>query len=103
MSENIDHINDLSMSDLVNAIERLPKGQEVYMSIKAVCQKLDISRSTFERWRKEGRIPGEVHVYGVPRYRDSDIEKMISKQNPQLIGMKQNKVMGDAAAVIATL
>lgn len=105
MTQNLEQIPEItiSVSDFLNAVDRLAKGAEIYHTIKSACLKLDISRSTFEKWRKEGRLPEAVEVNGFDRYRESDLESMILHQNPHLLGLENSQVNKDAAQLVASL
>ncbi|WP_366143555.1 helix-turn-helix domain-containing protein [uncultured Alistipes sp.] len=50
---------------------------ERYLSIKQVCEMLDVDPSTLWRWRKRGYlVPAEVGRR--PRYRLSDVRRMLN-------------------------
>ncbi len=70
---------------------------EVYHSIKSACLKLSISRSTLERWRKEGTFPLAVVINGQDRFKDSEIDRLVLRQNPRL--MQDTQVTKDIASI----
>ncbi len=87
--------------EMLIAIKKMAKGVEVYHSVKTLCQKLSISRSTVERWVKEGKLPKPVLLNGENRFKDSEVDELILHQNPQRLAT--TKVAQDAANVIARL
>jgi hypothetical protein len=104
MSEKTEGNQEITVNvqDFLNAVGVLAKGPEMYHTIKSALIKLDISRSTFEKWRKHGQLPDAVIVNGTARYRESDLENMIAHQNPVLLGMAKAQVSMDAARVAAS-
>lgn len=55
---------------------------ERYLSIKQVCEMLDIDPSSLWRWRKRGYL-APVEVGGRRRYRMSDIRKILNGRAAQ--------------------
>jgi predicted DNA-binding transcriptional regulator AlpA len=80
--------NDSSdVSEMLVSISRVVNKSEMYYSFKGMCEKLGVSLSTGNRWKKEGKLPCALTINGQARYRDSDIESMVIKQNPDLLGL----------------
>lgn len=77
--------DSLETPDMLVSISHVVNQTEVYYTFKGMCEKLGVSVSTGNRWKKEHRLPDAVTINGQTRYRDSDIESMVLKQNPGLI------------------
>lgn len=109
MTQTIAHGDQVTISSDVllemveTVVERAMNRKEHYLTVKQVCSKLDISSTTQSKWRKEGKMPEMVEVNGFLRYRDSDIEKMIQRQNPHLLGLRETQVMADARRIAASI
>lgn len=59
----------------------LEDGKPEYLTAAQVCQTLNITRSTYERWRKEGKIPVITigkKKYSKPLVKRTELEAMVS-------------------------
>ncbi|MEY8239985.1 MAG: hypothetical protein RPT25_06545 [Cycloclasticus sp.] len=94
---NQDTIND--SQELLIAITNIGK-IEVYHSVQTACEKFKISRSTFGRWKKEGKLPATVEINEQERYRDSDLDRMVLRQNME--SLAPNQVAKDTASIVGS-
>ena len=49
------------------------------VSVKDLCDQLNVARSTIYGWRKEGKIPEPVKKWGSPRYDWDEVQKSLGK------------------------
>jgi predicted DNA-binding transcriptional regulator AlpA len=89
--------DSLELPDMLVSINKVIKSTEIYYTFKGMCEKLGVSLSTGNRWKKEEKLPAPVKINGQVRYRDSDIESMVLKQNPELLAASRT---GESAANI---
>ena len=95
---NPEPLNDTQ--ELLIAISKMGK-IEIYHSIGSACTKLDVSRSTFGRWKKEGKLPATVEFNDQERYRDSDLDRMVLRQNMETLD--PNQVANDTGSIVGSL
>jgi len=58
-----------------------PTLSDRYLNLKALAAYLDVSRSTITRWKREGRLPPSLTINGLERWRSTDIDAMVERQN----------------------
>jgi len=56
---------------------------EKLLNIKEVCNLLNISKKTLQRWDKEGKLKAVRTLGGHRRYREKDINKLFGENNQQ--------------------
>ena len=71
-------LNDFGNRLIAMAIEQFaPQKEEKYLKIDEVAKMLGVDRSTLWRWDKMENYLHPVRVGGKPRYRLSDVEKIL--------------------------
>ena len=55
----------------------------IYYSQTSLAKLLDVSKTTIQRWKKDGLLPKGKLINGIERYSSHDIDAMIAGQNPQ--------------------
>ncbi|KUY26102.1 helix-turn-helix transcriptional regulator [Elizabethkingia ursingii] len=57
------------------------KEEDVYLTIKQVCEKLNVTRQTINTWRKNGMLLPDIYIGRSPKYLESKIKILNNKQS----------------------
>lgn len=55
------------------------------LSVKELCDTLQVRRSTIYQWRKDGKIPEPVKRWGSPRYDWDEIKTALGKRKSETV------------------
>ena len=47
----------------------------MYLSMKKVCARYDVTRDTIYKWMRDGKFPQPVKVNGATRWREEDLKR----------------------------
>ncbi|MCT3959771.1 helix-turn-helix domain-containing protein [Elizabethkingia anophelis] len=57
------------------------KEEDVYLTIKQVCERLNVTRQTINTWRKNGMLIPDIHIGRSPKYLESKIKILNNRQS----------------------
>ncbi len=52
-----------------------------YVDVPTLAYRLTVSESTVEKWDREGKLPGRRDIFGIPRWKWSEVEALIDGRN----------------------
>lgn len=52
-----------------------------FLTVRDLCEVLQVHRSTIYEWRKEGRLPEPVKAWGSPRFDREEVERALREKN----------------------
>ncbi|MCT4235843.1 MULTISPECIES: helix-turn-helix transcriptional regulator [Elizabethkingia] len=57
------------------------KEEDVYLTIKQVCERLSVTRQTINAWKKNGILIPDTYIGRSPRYLESKIKTLNNRQS----------------------
>lgn len=48
-----------------------------YVDVATLAYRLSVSESTVEKWEREGKLPGRRDIFGIPRWKWSEVEALV--------------------------
>ena len=52
-----------------------------YVDAATLAYRLSVSESTIEKWEREGKLPGRRNLFGIPRWKWSEVEALVDSRN----------------------
>jgi predicted site-specific integrase-resolvase len=52
-----------------------------YVDAATLAYRLSVSESTVEKWEREGKLPARRDIFGIPRWKWSEIETLVDGRN----------------------
>jgi len=52
-----------------------------YVDAATLAYRLSVSESTVEKWEREGKLPGRRDIFGIPRWKWSEVEALVDSRN----------------------
>lgn len=52
-----------------------------YVDLTTLAYRLSVSPSTIEKWEREGKLPGRRDIFGILRWKWSEVEALVDGRN----------------------